>query len=170
MINKPPELGAKKPEEWIQEWLGYFENVRFEFMKVRGLWFPALYNGLGSCVHGTHPGQILIAGESGYISAVIPRETIEIRQAVIRIIPTTTGAIDWTATVTYGAVGEDEAEDTETVTADDLDVTDDEITEIDVTDLFAAVSQSDQIGLQFTLDAVDTTTNVYLLGMYFLPR
>ena len=170
MISKPPELGSKDPKDWIREFLGYFENVRFEFLRVGGLWFPALYNGLGAAVHGYHPAQLLIATESGYIGAVIPRETQEIREAVIRIIPTTTGTIDWTADATFGGKNEDESAITATKTADGLAVTDDRMTEIDVTSLFASARVDQQAGIRFTLDAVATTTNVYLLGLYLKTR
>lgn len=170
MISKPPGLGTKKPEDWIREFLAYFEDVRFEFARVGGLWFPAMYNGLGAEVHGTHPGKLLVAGESGYISAFVPRETQEIRQAVIRLIPTTTGTIDWTADASFGGAVEDESAVTATKTADGKAVTDDQITEIDVTTLFASAQTDQQAGIKFTVDVLTTTANVYLLGLYLKTR
>jgi len=170
MINKPPQLGNKDSKNWIQEFLVYFESVRFEFLKVKGLWFPALYNGLGTEVHGTHPGHVTVSGDSAYVSVLIPREVNEIKEVVVRLIPTTTGTIDWTVNLSYGGKNEDESAATSTKTADGLAVTDDRITEIDITTAFSAVDANDQVGVQFVLDAVATTTNVYVLGIYFKYR
>ncbi len=170
MIGSPKGIGDKDPKDWIREFLGYFEGVRFEFMRVRGLWFPALYNGPGDSIEGRHPGKLLLATESGYISCIVPRGTSEIKQAVIRIIPTTTGTIDWTLNASFAAAGEDEANTTGTATANGLSVTDDQITEIDVTSAFSSATQDDQVGVQFTVDALSTTTNVHLLGLYLKAR
>lgn len=170
MISSPPKIGDKESKDWIREFLGYFEKVRFEFMRVEGIWFPALYNGLGTNVHGDHPGKLIIATESAFISVVVPRGTNEIKEAVIRLIPTTTGTIDWTANASYGGKNEDESAGTATKTADALSVTDDRVTEIDVTSLFDAVDADDQVGIEFVLDAVATTANVYVLGLYLKFR
>ena len=166
MISKPPSLGSQSPEEWIKEFLGYFETLRFEFMRAKALWFPAQSND----VHGNHPGEQLTAGTSAYISFIVPREIGEVKEAVIRFIPTTSGTIDWTATISYAAKNEDEAAATATKTADGLAVTDDRMTEIDITSVFAAIEADDQVGVKITLDAVATTTNIYVLGLYFKYR
>ena len=166
MISKTPDRGDKTPEQWIDEFRSYFERVRFEFIRVRGLWFPAQ----SSEQHGDHPGDQIILGTSAFISAVIPRGTNQIRQAVIRLIPTASGTIDWTANLSSGGLGQDESANTATLTAIDRAVVDDEITEIEVTDLFASVSPDDQVGLEFILDAATTTTDVYVLGLYLKLR
>ncbi len=167
MISKAPALGKKKPETWIREFLGWVEGgLRFEFLRVGGIWFPVQ----GTEQHGGHPCDNIAAASSAYIGVVVPRETQEIREAVIRIIPTVTGTIDWTATATYGGKDEDESAETATMTADTLAVTDDAITEIDVTDLFADAESDDQVGIQFTLDAAATTTDVNVLGLYLKTR
>ncbi len=166
MTSKPPQLAGKKPENWIRQFLSYFEEVRFEFMRVRGFWFPVQ----SSEQHGDHPGHQLTAAESAFISVLVPRGTNEIKEAVIRIIPTTTGTIDWTANASYGGSGADEAAGTATKTADGLAVTDDQITEIDVTSLFAGAAGDDQVGVEFVLDAATTTTDVYVLGLYLKLR
>lgn len=166
MISKPPDLGEKDPKDWIKDFLGYFERVRFEFMLVEGLWFPAQ----STEQHGFYPAHLLTAAEAGYISAIIPRGTSEIKEAVIRIIPTTTGTIDWTADASFGGKNEDESAITSTKTADGLAVTDDRMTEIDVTSLFVSARENQQVGIRFTLDVLSTTTNVYLLGLYLKIR
>lgn len=170
MISKPPQISEKEPKDWIREFLAWCEELRFEFMQVKGIWFPALYNGLGSEVHGDHPGHLLTVGNSAFISVVIPREVNEIKETMIRLIPTTTGTIDWTANASYGGAGEDESAGTATTTADGRAVTDDRITEINVTTMFNAVDANDQVGVEFVLDAVATTTEVYVLGLYFKYR
>lgn len=166
MISKPPQLGNKSFRQWIIEFLGYFERVRFELAKVRTVWFPAQ----STSVHGDHPGEQITATNSAFISAIIPREVSEIREAVIRFIPSGTGTIDWTANLSSGDAGEDEADNTATMTANGLSVTDDQISEIDVTQLFSSVDKNDQVGLEFVLDAATTTTDVYVLGLYFKFR
>lgn len=163
MISKPPELGLKSAEEWVREFLGYFERVRFEFQRVQTIWFPVQ----GSNVHGDHPAKQLTVGNSAFISLIIPREINQVKEVVVRLIPSTTGTIDWTANCSYGGKNEDESAYTETATANGLAVTDDRVTEIDVTSLFVAVRADDQVGVEFVLDAVTTTTDVYILGLYF---
>lgn len=163
MINKPPALSTKKPEQWISEYLVYFESLRNELSRVKGQWFPAQSND----IHGKHPGEQVTAGNSAFISVVIPLETNEIREVVLRFIPTTTGTIDYTISATYGGLNEDESANTATLTADGLAVTDDQIMEIDVTSLFSAVEGDNQVGVEFVLDAVSTTANVFVLGLYF---
>ena len=166
MISKPPQLADKEPKDWIREFLGYFESVRFEFMTVKGLWFHPQSND----VHGKHPSEQVTAGNTAYIGMVIPREVNEIKEVVLRLIPTTTGTIDYTVNSTFGGNNEDESSGTATLTADGLAVTDDRITEIDITSMFASVEADDQVGVEFVLDAVATTSNVYILGVYFKYR
>lgn len=163
MISRPPELGDKKSEQWIKEFLGYFEKIRFEFQKVNSIWWPVQ----GTSVHGKHPAKQITAGNSAFISAVIPRQVNKIKEAVLRLIPSVTGTIDWTANIAYGDANEDENLNTATMTADGLAVTDDRITEIEITDLFNNIDRNDQAGIEFVLDAVNTTTDVYVLGVYF---
>ncbi len=166
MISKPPELGNDQPEDWIRKFLGYFEKVRFEYMRVYALWFPVK----SDTTHGLHPCDTITPGESAYVSIVIPRETKEIKEVVVRLIPTTSGTIDWTANASYGGSGEDESINTTTDTENGVAVVDDQITEIYVTQLFSDVSADDQVGFQFTLDAAVTTTDVCVLGVYFKFR
>lgn len=166
MISSPPLLGNKTPSEWIREYLAYFQAVRNEFMLLKTIWFPAQ----GADLHGLHPGEQVTSGNSAYIGLVIPREVSEIREAVLRFIPTTTGTIDYTVNSTFGGKDEDESASTSTLTADTLSVTDDVVMEIDITSIFSTVDADDQVGVQFTLDAVATTTNVYILGIYLKYR
>lgn len=170
MIDKPPELGSRKPEDWIRHFLGYFQKVRFEFLRVHNVWFPAMTNGLGAEVHGTHPAHLVTATNSAYVSMLAPRDLSEVKEVMLRLIPTTTGTIDYTVNITHAGVSEDEALNTGTLSATSISVTDDVITEIDVTSLFSTIDRDDQIGIQFVLDAVSTTTNVNVLGINFKYR
>jgi hypothetical protein len=166
MISKPPSNQNKTPDVWIQDFLRYFEDVRFEFMKVNGDWFPAQSND----IHGRHPGEQVLAGNVAFIGMVIPRGISEIKEVVARIIPTTSGTIDYTFTANFGGKNEDESTGTSTITADGLAVVDDRVTEIDITALFSTAKVDDQFGIEFSLDAVSTTANVFLLGINFKYR
>lgn len=166
MIDNAPQIGNKKPEDWIKEFLGYMTKLRFEFIRVWSIWFPVQ----GSDLHGKHPGKNVTAGNSAYVSLMIPRGTDEIKQVLVRLIPTVTGTIDWTANLTRGASGADESSGSATKTADGLAVTDDRVTEIDVTTMFSNVVAEDQIGFQFVLDSATTTTDTYILGLVFKYR
>lgn len=163
MISKPPQLDSKEPKEWIQSFLGYFETVRFEFRRLKTNWYVVQ----GSDQEGRHPGSNVTAGNSAFIGLVFPKETQIVKEVVLRFIPTVTGTIDYTVTLSNAASGEDEADDTATLTADTVAVTDDQISEIDITTLFADVIKDDQVGVEFVLDAVASTTDVYILGIYF---
>jgi hypothetical protein len=163
MISKAPELGDKLPEEWIREFLAWTQMLIFEFKRVKTSWHPAQ----GSDQHGTHPGKNLTAGTSAFIGMALPREINTVKQALLRVIPTGTGTIDYTANVSRGNNGEDESDGTSTLSETGVSVTDDQITEIDITSLFSSVKKDDQIGIELDLDAVSTTTDIYVLGLYF---
>lgn len=163
MISKPPSSYGKKPEEWIQEFLRFFNEVAAEFAKVKTVWYPVQ----GSDQEGNHPGKEITAGNSAYFGFVFGRDVNQIKEVVCRFIPTTTGTIDYSFALSRGAVGADEAAGSAALTADGLSVTDDLIAEIDVTTLFSDAVKNDQVGVKMTLDAVATTTNIKVLGLYF---
>jgi len=163
VISKLPELGKKTPEEWINEFRAYFENVRFEFMKVKTFWVPVQSNDQ----ENSHPVETVTVGNSAYIGFAFSREINQVKEVVCRFIPTTTGTIDYTFNFSNASVGEVEDANTASLTADGLAVTDDVISEIDITSLFDDVVKDDQVGVKFTLDAVATTTSIKILGLYF---
>ena len=125
---------------------------------------------LPDTAHGNHYGDELAGGQSTYIgSFVVPDLFSAIGNAWIILIPTTTGTIDWTCTVSAGAPGEDENANSDSATADDAAVTDDELEPIDVAGAFngLTLAAGDIVGVKFTIDALADTTAVLVLGLVF---
>lgn len=141
----------------------FLRKVQFELnSKVKSLFVPAVSP---SGQHGKHTIKNLTAGTSAFFELAVPRDVSEIKEVTVRFIPTTTGTMDWTFNVSEGAVGEDENLNTATKTADGEACTDDQVQEVDVTTAFANVDRGDQVGCEFVLDAVSTTTDLNILGL-----
>ena len=163
MIPKAPELGDKTPEEWIKHFLSWSDVLRFEFVRLKTRWESVQ----GSDQNGKHPGKNLTAGTSAFIGFAAPREMNVIKEAVIRFIPTVTGTINYTINVSHGTKGADEAAITSTVSVTGATATDDQISEADITALLSDVQRDNQVGIEFDLDALTTTTSIDVLGLYF---
>lgn len=165
MISKPPQTKDVDLNIFLQETSREFNNY------IQCLDIPVSKSGiLDNYVHGKHAARIVNATESAYFEFIAPHSLNQVKEVTIRFIPSTTGTIDWTVNLSYGGVGEDENANTKTVTADGLAVTDDIITEINLsypTDIWTDIDPGDQIGVQLLLDAVTTTTDIQVLSLYF---
>lgn len=140
-------------------------DLRFEALRrIKTVWFPVAQS--GAHVHGLHPCLNLGVLSSAYTQVVLPYTISEVKEVTLRFIPTTTGTIDWTVNISSGVVDDDESTATATKTEDGLSVTDDAITEIDITSIFGTQKATEQIGVEFVLDAAATTTDVYVLGVF----
>jgi hypothetical protein len=163
MTSKPQKTDDGSLNKYLRE-LNFAVNNRIWVLDV-----PVSKSGiLSNYTHGKHPTKLLTASDSAYFGFIIPNSVKEIKEVKIRFIPSVTGTIDYTVNLSYGGVDEDENANTATTGAvTGLSVTDDRITEIDITDLFSAVDADDQIGCELTLDSATTTTDIQVLSLYF---
>ncbi len=159
---KPPD----SPEfyGWLDALKYRVENTIQSFMV-----YPSRLGTGSASLHGQHSAWLLNnTTETGYFEFVIPYTTNEIKEVGIRVIGTTTGTIAYTIDLSYGPVGGDENASTQTTGAvTGYSVTDDRIQEINITSLFTDQNRGDQVGVEFTLDGLTTTTEIYLLGLFF---
>lgn len=137
---------------------------------ISALYFPVSGLGTGTPqLKGHHPAiQLNSNGETAYISGVIPHSIADFREVGIRIIGTTTGLIDYTVNLEYGAVGEANDATARTATENGYAVTDGRIQEISLPleSVFDDLTGGDQIGVEIVLDGLTTTTAIHVLGLY----
>lgn len=162
MISKPPQTNSKDLDSWFSELLFEIGN------RLRSDFFPVSPLGTGAAaLHGKHSTRNLTAGtQTAYMEMVVPWTLREFKEVGIRIIPTTTGSIDYTVNLSYGGVGEDENNLTKTVSVTGKAVTDDQVMELDITPLFTDQDHGDQVGVEFVLDGLTTTTSIHVLGLF----
>lgn len=167
MTNKAPLL-SKSPKPDSPEFMAWLDEIRFRMNnRILSESFAPRPLGTGTAtLHGKHSGVQVESGETAYFEIIIPW-SLRIYKAVgIRIIPTTTGDMDYTVNLSYGQPGEDENLNTATLSATNYVTTDDQIQEIDITSLFSDQDGGEQVGVEFTVDGFTTTTNVYVLSLY----
>jgi len=161
-LTKPPKTDNIDFDAWLQE-------LSFDFYNyVRILDVPVSKSGIiGNWTHGNHPSKLMVAGDSGFFGFVVPNYIQEVKEVTVRFIPTTTGTIDYTVNLAYGGVGDDESDSTATLSDTGVAITDDKITEIDITSLFNEIDADDQVGVELVVDALAATTNIEVLTLYF---
>lgn len=163
MISKLVDASPLSLKLWAQ-------SVQQEFNQyLNSLFVPVSTLGTGAMtLHGRHSAIEVQVGETAYMETVIPRGLNSFKEAGIRIIPTTTGTINYTVNFSYGSVGADENVSTKTASVTLKAVTDDQVMELDlpISTFFTDLDRDDQLGIEFVLDAVVTTVNVYVLGFY----
>lgn len=164
MISRPPKTDDTSLNVWTREVQSEFNNY------IQTLQVPVSKSGIiGNYAHGKHPTKPLTSGESAYFGFTVPHSLREFKEVTIRYIPTTTGTMSYTVNVSYGGVGEDENQNTATLSAVGVSVTDDQIMEINLstpTDLFAAVDIDDEVGIELKIDSFTTTTDIQVMRLY----
>lgn len=119
--------------------------------------------------HGTHAVCGCVAGESCYFYEFeMPRQAVNLTKAVLKYIPTGTGTWDYTVNTSGGQCDEDESANVDSITADGIAVTDDQIECLDITGALTPYTVGDSVGVQVTVDAMDTTTAILFLGIVLL--
>lgn len=109
------------------------------------------------------PGYDLdAAGENVKCGFRIPNHFTSLVAAKIKLMGLVTGTFDWTFSTNWGANGEAGGVDTDSVTNNAEAITTNEYMEIDVTAAFTGIIANDWVSGIFTLDALTTTTNIYL--------
>jgi len=132
------------------------------------LWFTPQESTGTRSVHDRYFGVLLdLATEYALFNVRIPDYFVSLSKARVIIIPTTAGTIDWTCQTAAGAAGEDESQAVDSATADGAGVVDDQLTAIDVSGAFNGLSLApgDLVGVKFILDALATTTQVFVIGL-----
>ena len=162
MTSKAPKTGNTELDVWLQDIRYKTDNT------VKGIFFPVSKSGIiGNYVHGKHPTKLLVAADSAYFGFVVPHEISAVKEVTIRFIPTTSGSLNYTVNTSYGGIGEDENQNSGTLSVTNKSVTDDQLMEIDITSLFGLIDADDQVGVEFYIDSLTTTTNLQILGLYF---
>lgn len=163
MISNPPQTDNQEINVWNREVRHKFNNY------IQSLIVNPSTLGTGAGVlKGKHPGQELDATEKAYFETIIPNSAAQFKEAGIRVIPTTTGTIDYTVNFQYGSVGASFSASSKTSSVLGLAVTDGIVQEIDLplTTFFTDLSVNDQLAIEFVLDALHTTTKLYILNFY----
>lgn len=165
MISKPPRTDDVGLNVFNEEVRGRFNNY------INSLVAPVSSLGTGNyMLHGKHVTMQLQATETAYFEFIVPHSIEQVKEVTIRFIPSGTGAIGYTVNLSYGGVGDDENARTQTVTVASLSVTDDQITEINLshpTNLWTDIEAGDQVGVELILDSATTTTDIHVLSFYF---
>lgn len=161
MIGKPPRNDDVSLSVWMREVALNFNNY------IQTIDIPVSKSGIiGNYAKGKHPAKNMVALDKAYFGFIVPRKLAEFKECTIRFIPNTTGSINYTVNLSYGGVGDSHNLNSKTVSVTGEVVTDAEITEIDITDLFTDQDPDDQIGCEFVLDALTTTTSIDILNLY----
>lgn len=127
--------------------------------------FPSLHGTNALTSHGNHIVRPVGSGEMAMIEITMPRKVDSLSEAVLIYIPTTTGTWDYTITSKGGYCGEDESAETDSMTADGLAVTDDELECLDISAVLTPYTVGDTVGLIVTCDALDTTSAINIIGI-----
>lgn len=126
---------------------------------------PSTTGVLAESVHGKHIVKLLVGTDSAYFEWQVPSHFYALTTAKVLSVPTTTGTFDWTANTTFGAAGDDEAANSDTTTANGAVSTDDELTSTDISAAFTGIVANQIVGVEFVLDALDTTTEINVIGL-----
>ena len=164
LISKPPPSGKTELDLWNQEVRDVSNNY------VQSEFYPISDQGqLAGALKGKHPSRFLTAvNDVAYIELVIPPSLRAFKEAGIRMIPTTTGSIGYTVNFQYGAIGAAFNASSKTAATVGKAVTTNLIYELDlpITTFFTDLAPKDQLAVEFVLDALTTTTEVHILGLY----
>jgi hypothetical protein len=160
-ISKPPQTNDIRLNAWAQEVKTKFDNY------LQTLEVPVSKNGiLSNYVEGKHPCKLMsAAADAAYFGFVVPISLKEFKEVTIRFIPVTTGTINYSVNMQYGAVGAAYNTSTKTTNVTGYSVTNNLISEIDITSLFTDQVALDQVAIEFVLNALTTTTEVNLISV-----
>ena len=150
---------------WARDVRDRFNNY------IQVLDVPVSKNGIiGNYTHGRHPAKLMVVGDSGYFGFVVPHALAEFKQVTIRLIANTTGTINYTVNLSYGGVGQNHAILTKTLAVVGRALTDNLISELDITSLFTGTNGDqnldDQVGVEFVVNALAVTVSVDVLTLY----
>lgn len=163
MISKLSKTDDLNMRLWAQETREEFNNY------IQVLDIPVSKSGIiANYVKGKHAARYVTAtapDNKAYFEFIVPYSLSAFKEVTIRFIPTTSGSFNYTVNLAYGAVGTNHATSTKTVTAS-KSVTDALITEIDITSLFTDQQTSDQVGCEFVINTLTTTTVIDVLSLY----
>jgi len=99
----------------------------------------------------------------------IPNDYSSLGTVLIGIIPFLTGDFDWTVDTEELDSGEDVGDDTDSATANAQAATNIQLLELDITTALdgLTLAKGDWVGVMFTLDALNVTTDLFLIGISF---
>ena len=162
MISKPPPSGKSEIDTWNQE-------LRFEVNNdVQIIDVPVSKSAiLNNYAKGKHAARLCnAANDAGYFEFIVPPSLKDFKEVTIRFIPTTSGTFNYTVNMAYGAVGAAHNATTKTTSVTGATATDGKIMEMSITSLFTDQVPNDQVGVEFVLDALSTTTEINLLSLF----
>lgn len=160
MINKLTATDELNLRLWAQQVASQYNNY------VQTIDVPVSKSGIASnYVNGKHAARNLIALDTAYFEFIVPHAISQFKEVTVRFIPNVTGSFNYTVNLAYGSVGEAANARTKTVTAS-ASVTNLKVSEIDITSLFTDQKRSDQVGCEFVLNSLTTTTSLDLLSLY----
>jgi len=156
-------------------------NVATQFMNGVGNWVvpageaatkeffvPVAHSNITSGAKGRYGVRLLDApADTAYFSFKIPHDFTSLTSVKIIFIGRTASpaTIDWTAYVYFAAIGEAYGANSDSTTADGLEITSDEMMEIDLSAAFTGIAADDYVGLQWIIDAQTGTGGGHVLGL-----
>lgn len=133
------------------------------FIPIQGV-----MQGTGSYeVLGQFLAYALNAAEYFRMSFKVPSNFLALTHCKVIGIVAGSGTIDWTAETNFAAAGEVYTTHSDSATADGLAVTNLEIEEVDISAALTGIAADDYVGIDFLIDAMDTTTKYSVLGIVF---
>lgn len=112
--------------------------------------------------------DLISAGKYCHIEPFrVPDDFVSLTSAEILIYPVGTGTIDWTAAAAFGKKGEATNATVDTATEDGLAVTNLQLQGIDISGALDDIEAGDLVGIRFTLNAIDTTSNIHVIALHF---
>jgi len=108
------------------------------------------------------------AGEHVNCSFRIPNNFTTLVSAKIKILGLAAGTFDWTLNTNWGANTEGISNDIDSVTVNGATTPNNIIGELDVSAAFTGIVANDWLTARFILDALGTTTHIYLSGLSFV--
>jgi hypothetical protein len=144
-------------------------NDAARFTDITREFFVPCFSGTGllTSYYGGYTSMRCAATDWVDFSFHVPDNFVSLTNVKIIMIARTTGSYDYTADVKFGANGEPYNQHTDSSTSDGISVTDGYITERLITTAFDGLAANDNVGVQFTIDALTTTLYMYVLGLNF---
>lgn len=127
--------------------------------------FSALKGTNAMTTHGKHTVIPCIATSHAYIEITMPCQVDSLEESILLYIPTGTGTWDYTISTAGGYCGEDESNHTDSITADGVVVTDDELECLDISGALTPYKAGDVVGVDVYVDALSTTTVINVIGV-----
>lgn len=110
---------------------------------------------------GNFRSTMINSGGEVFFNFTVPADFTSLSEAVVVVVPDATETIQWDLNASVAADGQDQNADDRTSLNETLAVTNDLVTDLDVSSVLTGLVASDYVGLNFESD----TTNIRIVGL-----